>query len=133
MGILNRPSDGLLSVFAPRDGAEIGRVLHPGGALLVVTPAQRHLAELIPRLGLLRVDERKEERLREKHAPHLHLERRGEVTWTLELARGDVSNLAAMGPSAHHANPAELARRIAELPEPASVTASAMLSVWRPS
>jgi 23S rRNA (guanine745-N1)-methyltransferase len=42
----------VLSVFAPRNGPEIARVLRPGGALLVVTPTERHLAELVEQLGL---------------------------------------------------------------------------------
>src|SRR6266516_6833069 len=46
----------LLDVFAPRNGPEFARVLAPDGALLVVTPTARHLAELVEALALLRVD-----------------------------------------------------------------------------
>ncbi len=52
-----------LSVFAPRHGAELRRVLHPAGRLLVVTPDSDHLGELAGPLGLLEVDPRKDERL----------------------------------------------------------------------
>jgi 23S rRNA (guanine745-N1)-methyltransferase len=97
----------VLSVFAPRNGPEIARVLQPGGALLVVTPTGRHLAELVERLGLLTVDERKEERLAAALDAHLELERRTEHEWSLELTRGDIANAVAMGPSARHAARAE--------------------------
>ena len=53
----------MLSVFGPRNAAEIRRVLAPGGALLVATPGPGHLAELRPALGLIGIDERKAERL----------------------------------------------------------------------
>jgi 23S rRNA (guanine745-N1)-methyltransferase len=48
-----------LSVFAPRDGGELARVLKPGAALIVATPTDRHLIELVEGLGLLSVDDRK--------------------------------------------------------------------------
>ncbi len=60
----------VLNVFAPRDGAELRRILRPDGALLLVTPAADHLAELIGPLGLLSVDERKPERLADKLGPY---------------------------------------------------------------
>ena len=53
----------VLNVFAPRNAAEMARILAPGGTLLVVTPNQAHLAELVGVLGMVRVDEQKERRL----------------------------------------------------------------------
>jgi 23S rRNA (guanine745-N1)-methyltransferase len=114
----------VLSIFAPRDGAEIARVLRPGGALLVVTPTQRHLSELVSALGLLTVDERKEERLGAKLDAHVVLDRRVEREWSLTLGRADVANAVAMGPSARHVSPEELESGIAAMPATASVTIS---------
>jgi 23S rRNA (guanine745-N1)-methyltransferase len=120
----------VLSVFAPRNGPEIARVLRPSGALLVVTPTGRHLAELVEPLGLLTVDERKDERLAAALGAHLDLERRVEREWTLDLAAADVANAVAMGPSARHVTPArhmtpgEAASRTA-------VTASVAISTYR--
>ena len=59
----------VLSVFAPRNGPEIARVLRPGGALVVVTPTAAHLAELVNALGLISVDERKQQRLERPARP----------------------------------------------------------------
>jgi len=95
----------VLSVFAPRNGPEIARVLHPDGALVVVTPTGRHLTELVEELGLITVDERKQERLGAKLDAHLDLERRVEREWSLRLAAADVGNAVAMGPSARHVTP----------------------------
>jgi 23S rRNA (guanine745-N1)-methyltransferase len=116
----------VLSVFAPRNGPEIARVLCPGGALLVVTPTERHLAELVSEHGLLTVDERKQERLGAQLDAHVALERRVEREWSLLLAPADVTNAVAMGPSARHVTP----------DPPASgtiVTASLAISTYRRS
>jgi 23S rRNA (guanine745-N1)-methyltransferase len=119
----------VVSVFAPRNGPEIARVLRPGGSLLVITPTERHLAELVERLGLLTVDDRKDERLAATLDAHLDLERRVEHEWSLDLAATDVANAVAMGPSARHAARTEEggtapASRTGSTPVTASVTIS---------
>ena len=119
----------VLGVFAPRNGPEIARVLRPGGTLLVATPTGRHLSELVDRLGLLTVDERKSERLAATLDAHLDLERRHEHDWSLDLTPGDVANAVGMGPSARHATRAEEAgaaptTRTGSTPVTASVTIS---------
>lgn len=120
-----------LSVFAPRDGAELARVLEPGGTLIVVVPTERHLAELVEGLGLLSVDERKRERLAAKLDPHFGAAHVSQLEWTLELSRAAVGDAVAMGPSGAHADPAALTAALAALPEPVAVTASVQLSVRR--
>jgi 23S rRNA (guanine745-N1)-methyltransferase len=117
----------VLNVFAPRDGAEIARVLSPGGALLVVTPTAGHLAELVGPLGLLTVDERKQERLAAGLDAHLDPERRVEREWPLALAPTDVRSAVAMGPSARHVRPEALGTATAAMP----VTASVAISTYR--
>jgi 23S rRNA (guanine745-N1)-methyltransferase len=121
----------ILNVFAPRNGAEFRRVLREDGALLVVTPAARHLAGLVEPLGLLSVDERKEERLAGALGESFRLEAREERQIGLRLARTEVEALVGMGPSARHLHPAELRRRVAALPEPAPVTAAFRVSTYR--
>lgn len=93
----------LLNVFAPRNGAEMRRVLADTGALIVVTPTERHLQELIEPLGLISVDERKAERIEETLSPHFNLAGQTQVEFGLELGKEEATQLVAMGPSARHA------------------------------
>jgi 23S rRNA (guanine745-N1)-methyltransferase len=120
-----------LSVFAPRNGEEIARVLRPGGVLVVVAPTRRHLTELITPLGMLTVDARKRERLGEQLAPYLRPESESGLEWSMWLTHEELGWLAGMGPSAFHTDSEELAERIGRLPEPMAVTASVTVSVYR--
>ena len=99
----------VLSVFAPRDVAEISRVLRPGGRLLAVTPEPGHLEELRDVVPLLAVDAGKSERLAEAFAGRLRLVERVEVSADLELAPWDVADVVGMGPNAHHLDAGALA------------------------
>ena len=121
----------VLVVFAPRGGAEIARVLAPGGTLVVATAAAEHLSELVAPLGLLAVDPHKRERLRDTLEPELERLDCRELRWQMALDHPAAAALAAMGPSAHHIDPAERDRRIGALADPVSVTAAVTLSRWR--
>ncbi|MFE9959486.1 putative RNA methyltransferase [Micromonospora sp. NPDC005299] len=130
--LADRSATVLLNVFAPRNGAEFHRVLDPAGALLVVTPAADHLAELVDALDLLRVDPAKADRVAGSLNAHFTEESATEHRARLELSRTEVATLVGMGPSAWHADPARLAERIAALPEPVPVTLAVRLGVHRP-
>jgi 23S rRNA (guanine745-N1)-methyltransferase len=114
----------LLDLFAPRNAPEMARVLAPTGLALIVTPTNRHLQELIEPLGLIGVDERKDERLDEQLAPHLTITGREELEWAMELDTEAIRDLVAMGPSAFHVPPAELDAKLAILDQRVRVTAS---------
>lgn len=119
----------VLDVFAPRNATEIRRVLQAGGALVVVTPTSRHLAELVGAVGLLSVDERKQQRLDDRlGAPT----RTAGCEYRMVLPHGAVEALAAMGPAARHAAPEALRERIRGLPDPVTVTASVTVSTYLP-
>ncbi|WP_433233441.1 putative RNA methyltransferase [Micromonospora sp. CA-248260] len=122
----------LLDVFAPRNGDEFHRVLHPAGVLLVVTPTDAHLAELVDVLGLLRVDPAKADRVADSLAGRFTPEHTAVHTARLTLDRAEVATLVGMGPSAWHTDPARLAAAIDALPTPVTVTASVRLTTWRP-
>lgn len=122
--------DVALSVFAPRNAEELARVLAPGGVLLVAVPGPEHLTELVEPLGMLRVDPRKQERL----AQRLGAFERGavrEVRETLRLDRAAARDLVLMGPSAFHADPAQLDERLAALPEPIAATLAVTVAAYR--
>jgi len=122
-----------LSVFAPRPAAELRRILHPAGRLLVVTPDPDHLGELAGPLGLLAVDPRKDERLAARPAAPSDLASGRQLRFQVALGHQDVTAVAAMGPSAWHADPARLAERVAALPSVVSVTVSVTMWAFRPS
>jgi 23S rRNA (guanine745-N1)-methyltransferase len=119
----------VLNVFAPRNGEEIARVLRPGGVAVVVTPAPDHLSQLAEPLGLLAVDERKDEHLAGRLAPALEIADRTELRWPLRLDHSAARDLAAMGPSAFHVSSAELDERVAALAQPVEVTAAVTLTL----
>ena len=118
-------------MFAPRNAREMARVLAPGGSLLVVTPNQAHLAELVAVLGMVRVDEEKERRLTESLAGSFERTGSEVVETVMRLDHPAVERLVAMTPSARHTEPGELTERIAVLPDPVEVTLSVTLSTWR--
>src|SRR5262249_28297004 len=92
-----------LHIFAPRSGGELRRILHPAGALLVVTPNPEHLGELAGPLRLLAVDPRKDERLAGKLGPYLDLREQRQLRFGVRLGHRDIAAAVAMGPSAWHA------------------------------
>ena len=111
----------VLSVFGPRNAAETARVLAPGGALVVASPGPGHQRELREALGLIGIDASKADRLADTYrdfpAPVLT-----RVRYELRLDHAALTDLVAMGPSARHITPAELAERVAAVPDPAPVT-----------
>ena len=90
--------DVVLSVFAPRHPAEFARVLRPGGILVVASALPDHLRTLRDRLGLLRIEPAKDERLDASLATHLVPVRGQQVRFTLSLSASRLADLVAMGP-----------------------------------
>jgi 23S rRNA (guanine745-N1)-methyltransferase len=120
-----------LSVFAPRNGAELARVLRPGGALVVVTPSSEHLHELAT-LHTIGVDPHKPERVHRQLGPGLIPSSFRRLTWKLALTRREAEAVVRMGPAARHLKP-DVTARLAALPEPVLVTAVVELRMFRRS
>lgn len=121
----------VLNVFAPRNAAEMHRVLSPEGHLVVVTPTSRHLRALVSGLELLSVDERKQERLDDQLADRFTVLRQETCEFSMVLGHNDIAAVVGMGPSAWHATSEALRARIDALPVPFAVTASVSVSVYR--
>lgn len=130
-------ADVVLDVFAPRNGPEFGRILRAGGKLVVVTPAGGHLRPLVSELGLLSVDEDKEQRVAQSLAGFSLVERQA-IEFGMELGREEVAEVVRMGPSAWHLEDDVLADRISRLfgqnnPEKMSTKAAFHLSIFQTS
>ena len=118
----------ILSVFAPRNPAEMARVLAPGGLVVAVTPTTRHLHELVGPLGLLSVPEEKADRLDAQLASQFSLAERRPIEYSMFLTRDEAAQIVRMGPSAWHVDEHSVAERLGMLPDPLTVTASVTLS-----
>ena len=122
-------ADVILDIFAPRNSDEIARVLCPGGALVLVTPAPEHQAELVAALGLVTIDPGKAQRV-ERDLAGFTLQRRTPVQWVEVLDHEDIQALIEMGPTAHHVAPAEVAARLGTLPARVEVTFAVDVAVY---
>lgn len=123
-------ADLVMDVFAPRNPPEFARVLRPEGRLLVVRPAEDHLAELrasVP--GMVRPDPRKEERLAAALAPHFTAEETRDLRLQVTLDGAARRDLVAMTPSARHVDPRALA--LSDAGAALSVTVSVRASLHR--
>ncbi len=129
--LLDGAAGAVLSVFAPRDPAEIVRVLAPDGVLVVVTPEPDHLSEIRSHLDLLAVDAGKADRLSGVFADHLEVIDRCVVRREMNLTPADISALVRMGPSARHLSGDELTAAVGTLPDVTAVTLAVTVSVLR--
>ena len=91
-----------ISVFSPRPAAELGRLLRPGGELVVALAGPRHLERLRERLGLMSVHGDKLSRLGERLAPWFSPIQTETVEYEIKLGAEDARRLVLMGPNAWH-------------------------------
>ncbi len=92
----------VLSVFAPRPGPELGRVIRPGGELIAAFAGPRHLGRLRERLDLIDVREDKLERLSERLGPWFDSVAAVPVEYEARFSEDEARDLVAMGPNARH-------------------------------
>jgi len=128
--IRDRALDRVLCVFAPRNPAEVARVLRPGGAFVVVTPTPRHLGELIAPLDMVGVQTDKDARLTDALSANFRRTDHDTIEYEMRLDHAAIANVVGMGPSAHHAAESR-GHSIAALPEPMAVTASVTVQIYR--
>jgi 23S rRNA (guanine745-N1)-methyltransferase len=119
-----------LSIFGPRNAAETGRVLGPGGALIVAVPGPAHLGELRRPLGTIGIDKQKLRRIADAYRDYA-MSGLTSVNYQLSIDHADLAALVTMGPSAWHISPGSLAARIRALPSPVAVTVDVQFRVFR--
>lgn len=117
-----------LVIFAPRNAAEIERVLVPGGLCCVVTPLPEHLGELRATVPLLDIDPDKDPRLERQFSAFSSYGQR-DVVFTLRLDVPALTNLIAMGPNAFHLS-IEQIRELAASTGPIDVTAATRIHLF---
>ena len=102
---LNQSIRVLLNIFAPRNPAEFARILVPGGLLLIVIPGPDHLHELRGKLDLLAIEADKQPRIEAQMAGLFNLQKTQSVTFNLDLAQPDLTDLVQMTPNYWHMTP----------------------------
>lgn len=120
------------SIFGPRNLPEIRRVLRNKGVFAVVTPTRDHLAELVGPLGLVQVDQRKEERLAASLSDFTMIASE-QISYTAPVSRDQARALVEMGPSAHHICTEDLVSGLDRLPEDLEVTIAVNLGLYSPN
>jgi 23S rRNA (guanine745-N1)-methyltransferase len=99
----------VLNVFAPRNPAEMRRVLHDAGRLVVAHPTTRHLQEVA---GLIGMQQDKEERIAEALGPWFERRSQSLCEYQLELDPAALTSLITMGPTARHGGAAASSRQV---------------------
>jgi 23S rRNA (guanine745-N1)-methyltransferase len=117
----------ILSIFGPRNGDEVSRILAPDGVAIVVTPMPDHLRELRDRFGMLAIQDDKDARLDTQLAA-LRLLGRERLEYAVSLGPAEVLDEIFMGPSAFHLDRSDVAKRVG--PEPLAVTVSVTVSAF---
>lgn len=92
----------ILNIFAPRNPTEFARVTVPGGILIVVIPATEHLLSLRQVLGLLNIEEQKEQHVREQFAGEWEFVDSSSVGYSMHLNREQIEQVVMMTPNYWH-------------------------------
>lgn len=121
----------VISVFAPRNAAEIDRVLAPEGRYVVVMPTAGHLFGLLDRVKV-GVDDNKDQRLDDALGASFERQSVATVEYPVTLTAAEAGEVIAMGPNGHHLDDTAKRVFIAGLPDDVATTVSVTVSVYRP-
>ncbi len=92
----------ILNIFAPRNPTEFARVSSPGGILIVVIPAPEHLMSLRTTLGLLSIEEQKQQHVKEQFAGEFEFIASSSVGYSMHLNREQIEQVVMMTPNYWH-------------------------------
>jgi 23S rRNA (guanine745-N1)-methyltransferase len=125
--------DVITVIFAPRNAAEFARVLRPGGRLVVVTPRAGHLAAVTRQTGMLGIGADKDDRLADSMSAHFVVRSAQDLDVPMVLTRGEVADLAFMGPAGHHLDRDAIYGRLDSLATATEVEARFRITVFSPA
>jgi 23S rRNA (guanine745-N1)-methyltransferase len=100
--VRDEAADLVLSIFAPKNFAEMSRVLRPGGWLALAYPGPDHLAELTHRFGLMRQHAYKTTRYVAAANRLIGPPKIVRLVHRVRLDRENVRHAVLMGPNARH-------------------------------
>ena len=92
----------ILNIFAPRNPSEFARVTIAGGILIVVIPNPEHLLRLRTALGLLGMEEQKQQHVKEQFAGAFELVESTSIAYSLHLNKEEIEQVVMMTPNYWH-------------------------------
>ena len=92
----------ILNIFAPRNSTEFARVTASGGILIVVIPSLEHLLSLRTTLGLLSIEEQKQQHVKEQFAGEFDFVDSSSIGYSMHLNREQVEQVVMMTPNYWH-------------------------------
>jgi 23S rRNA (guanine745-N1)-methyltransferase len=92
----------ILNIFAPRNPSEFARVAVAGGILIVVIPNPEHLLRLRTALGLLGMEEQKQQHVKEQFAGSFEFVESSTIAFSMHLNREEIEQVVMMTPNYWH-------------------------------
>lgn len=92
----------ILNIFAPRNAGEFARVTIAGGILIVVIPSPEHLLRLRTALGLLGMEEQKQQHVKEQFAGAFELVESSSIAYSMHLNKEEIEQVVMMTPNYWH-------------------------------
>jgi 23S rRNA (guanine745-N1)-methyltransferase len=92
----------ILNIFAPRNASEFARVTRADGILIVVIPASEHLLHLRSALGLLGMEEQKQQHVQEQFAGQFELVESSSIAYAMHLNKEEIEQVVMMTPNYWH-------------------------------
>lgn len=106
----------ILNIFAPRNPTEFARVTSTDGMLIVVIPASEHLLRLRTALGLLGMEEQKQQHVKEQFADAFELVESSTLAYSMHLNKEEIEQVVMMTPNYWHLSD-EMRRAMRDLEE----------------
>ena len=92
----------ILNIFAPRNPSEFARVAVAGGILIVAIPNPEHLLSLRAALGLLGMEEQKQQHVKEQFSGQFESVTSSTLAYSMHLNREEIEEVVMMTPNYWH-------------------------------